>query len=65
MARYCIAQLTCGHCKATIGQTVRAQDPAARLIFDMAAREVRSDTAAKRPALLAALADDGYPTPPL
>lgn len=64
MIRYSIPDMTCGHCKATIEQTVRKLDSAASLMFDMAAREVQIDSTVPQPALLAALAEEGYPATP-
>lgn len=61
MTNYAIPDMSCGHCKATVEQTVRGLDPSATLTFDMAARRVQITTSAAQPALLAALEAEGYP----
>jgi copper chaperone len=65
MTAYSIPEMTCGHCKSAIEKAVRAHDPAATLRFDMAAHQVQIDTTMTQTALLAALADQGYPATPL
>ncbi len=61
MTSYSIPDMSCGHCKAAIDTAVKALDPKATLTFDMAARQVQINTQTAQPALLAALADEGYP----
>lgn len=53
--------MSCGHCVATITETVRELDPAAALQFDREARRVQIDTVLDREVLAKALEEAGYP----
>ena len=60
-----LPDMSCGHCVATITETLREIDPAARLQFDREARRVGIEGGAlPRGALAAALAEAGYPEAP-
>ena len=61
MTRFHIADMSCGHCKATVERTVTAIDEDAELDFDMETREVEIDTTASVAALQEALKAAGYP----
>ena len=61
MTRFHIADMSCGHCRATIEKTVTDLDDDAELEFDMETREVAIDASIPLDALKAALASAGYP----
>jgi len=56
-----LPDMSCGHCVATITETLKALDPAAVLSFDREARRVQVQTPLPREQLVAALAEAGYP----
>ena len=60
MTTLSIPEMSCGHCKATVEQTIKALDPAAALAFDMAARTVAVDGTAAVAAMQTALKAAGY-----
>jgi len=60
-----LPDMSCGHCVATITETLRELDPAARLQFDREARRVSvSGSVLPRERLVAALTEAGYPEAP-
>ncbi len=61
MTRFHIANMSCGHCKATVEKTVSELDDEAELDFDMETREVEIDSSASKDALISALTAAGYP----
>ena len=65
MTTYSVPDMSCGHCKATIEATVRAQDPQAALTFDMPGRTVTVQSTTPEADLRAALDAAGYPATPL
>ena len=61
MHHFQIDDMHCGHCVRSITQAVQQLDPAARLQFDLPARQLAVDTAATSPdALAAAIRGAGY-----
>jgi copper chaperone len=57
-----LPDMTCGHCVKTVTATAQRLDPAARVQTDLATHRVTIDSAViARDALVAALADEGYP----
>ena len=56
-----LPDMSCGHCVATITETLHSLDPTAQLTFDREARRVQVQTQVPREQLAAALADVGYP----
>lgn len=56
-----LPDMSCGHCVATVTETVKQLDPAATLEFDREARRVTVDSAVDPGALAAALTEAGYP----
>lgn len=61
MIEFDVQDMTCGHCAATITQTVQALDPQAQVRIDLAAHRVAVDTTAlSAEQLRAALEDAGY-----
>ncbi len=61
MTRFHIANMTCGHCKASVEKAVTTLDDDAELDFDMETREVEIDSTASKSAILSALDAAGYP----
>jgi len=57
-----IPAMSCGHCVSAVTQAVKALDPAAQVNVDLASKKVVVETTQERQAVLAALADAGYPT---
>lgn len=64
MATFHIPDMSCGHCKATIENTVLAINPEAKIEFDMEARQIKLDGLAETANVQAALAAVGYPATP-
>ncbi|HEY4079830.1 MAG TPA: heavy-metal-associated domain-containing protein [Burkholderiaceae bacterium] len=56
-----LPDMSCGHCVATITETLQTLDPAAQLAFNREARRVQVQTLVPREQLAAALAEAGYP----
>jgi len=57
-----IPAMSCGHCVSAVTQAVKALDAAAQINVDLASKKVVVETSQDREAVLAALADAGYPT---
>ena len=64
MAVYDVADMSCGHCVATIEKSIEALDANAAVTCDLAARTVAVTSAADPSAIVAALDDAGYPAVP-
>ncbi|QPF75676.1 heavy-metal-associated domain-containing protein [Roseateles sp. DAIF2] len=56
-----LPDMSCGHCVATVTETVRELDAAATLQFDREARRVAIDSRLERAELARALGEAGYP----
>ena len=56
-----IPDMSCGHCKAVVEQTIAAQDARATVSVDLATRQVDVTSSVGAKILLAALAAEGYP----
>jgi copper chaperone len=65
MIRFEVPDMHCGGCVRRIAKAVQSVDPAARIEADVASREVRVDGSADPAALMAALAEAGYPATPV
>ncbi len=61
MTTFHIPDMSCGHCKATVEETIHAIDPAARIEFDMAARRISVESGTDAARVRTALAEAGYP----
>ncbi|MCF3595025.1 heavy-metal-associated domain-containing protein [Rhodobacteraceae bacterium LMO-12] len=61
MKSFHIPDMSCGHCKSTVENTIHALDPEARVEFDMQARQITLDTMVEAMIVQAALAAAGYP----
>lgn len=57
-----VPAMSCGHCAGAITAAVKSLDPAAQVQVDLPAKKVVVQTAQERQAVVAALADAGYPT---
>lgn len=60
MTTFSIPDMSCGHCKATVENTIKSLDPAASLVFDMPARTVAVQSTAAIDAMRTALKAAGY-----
>lgn len=52
--------MTCGHCEKAVTQALQRTDPAASVRIDRAQNRVEVDSTAERPALQAAIQEEGY-----
>jgi copper chaperone len=57
-----LPDMSCGHCVATVTETVQGLDRQARLEFDREARRVQVESQLARGPLAQALAEAGYPS---
>lgn len=65
MTDFSIPDMTCGHCKKVVEETLLGLDAAARITVDLEAHKVAVDTEAPVEAMVAALRDAGYEARPL
>lgn len=61
MTTYDVPDMSCGHCKAAINETLHSLDPKARIDFDMNARRISVDSSLTGERITEALAAIGYP----
>lgn len=61
MIKLHIPDMSCGHCAGVVTRTVKELDQDAAIGFDMPARTVELSTTATQDAVLASLAEAGYP----
>jgi copper chaperone len=59
--RFTLPDMSCGHCVAAVTQALKAVDTQARVEVDLATRTAEVDSIEPRDALVAALAEAGYP----
>lgn len=52
--------MTCGHCVKAVTRAVQEQDAAAQVEVDLAARQVRVQSALEAERILTAIRDEGY-----
>ena len=64
MIRFQVPDMHCGGCVRRVTKAVQSVDPAARVEADVPSREVRVEGSADPAALMAALAEAGYPATP-
>jgi copper chaperone len=55
-----VSGMTCEHCAKAVTAAVRTIDPEATVTVDLATGNVRTNSAAPRPAIAAAIEDAGY-----
>lgn len=58
---FTLPDMSCGHCKSTVTQTVQRVDPAARVDVDLGTKQVRIESQRPADAFSRALAEEGYP----
>lgn len=61
MLRFTVPGMTCGGCARRVTNAILSVDPAAEVVTDPAARDVKVTTRADEQALVTALAEAGYP----
>ncbi len=61
MLRLHVPNMTCGGCAKSVTRALQSVDPQARIETDPPGREVRIESAVDESALLAVLAEAGYP----
>lgn len=52
--------MTCGHCVKAVTRAVQALDAGAKVDIDLAAKQVRVDSALAQEQVLAAIREEGY-----
>jgi copper chaperone len=61
MTLFSIPDMSCGHCKAAVEAAVASVDPGAQVRVDLPGRRAEVESRAPLAALIAALAEAGYP----
>lgn len=61
MFQFTVPAMTCGGCARRVTNAILSVDPEAKIITDPPARDVKVTTRADEQALVAALAEAGYP----
>ena len=61
MHQFHLPDMSCGHCVATITETLLELDPQAGIEIDREQRELRVQSALAREPIAAALTEAGYP----
>lgn len=62
--KYRVPDMSCGHCKASIEKAIETLDPAASIAVDLEAKTIDVSTEKPSTAVLATLADIGFPALP-
>jgi copper chaperone len=62
--KYHVPDMSCGHCKASIEKAIETLDPAASIAVDLEAKTIDVSTGKPSTAVLATLADIGFPALP-
>jgi copper chaperone len=65
MTRFTVPDMSCSHCTATIEKSIRAVDPAAKVVCDLASHTVAIDSALNAGALGSAIRGAGYDATPV
>ncbi len=60
MITFQVNDMTCGHCVATVTKAVKALDAGAQVDIDLAAHQVRVESASPAAQVEAAIRDAGY-----
>jgi len=58
---FTLPDMSCGHCKSTVTQTVQRIDPAARVEVDLGTKQVRIESRLPPADFARALSEEGYP----
>jgi len=61
MFQFTIPDMTCGNCARRVSEAIHSVDPAAQIVTDPPARDVKVTTSADKQAIIAALTYAGYP----
>ncbi len=61
MFEFQIPSISCGHCIKAVTEAVQSVDAQAKVQVDLAQHQVTVETSAQRAAIVAALAEAGYP----
>ena len=61
MQQYEVPAMSCEHCVRVITETIRSLDPGAQVSADLPSHSVKVETEQPRLAVIAALAEAGYP----
>jgi copper chaperone len=61
MQSFEIPAISCGHCARAVTEAVHAADPAAQVQVDVASKRVSVESQVPREAIVAQLAEAGYP----
>ncbi len=58
--RFSVPEMSCGHCRSSIEEAVKAVDPKAKIGFDAEKRAVVIDSAVDQASLQSAISTAGY-----
>ena len=61
MMKFILPDMSCGHCVATVTETVKSLDPSAEVKVDLASKAVSVETTAPRAEVAKRLEEAGYP----
>jgi len=61
MTQLAVQNMTCGHCRSAVERAILTLDPAARVTVDLPGGTIVVTGGATAPAIIAALAAEGYP----
>ena len=61
MFEFQVPSMSCGHCVKAVTQAVQSVDAQAKVQVDLAQQQVTVETSQEREAIVAALAEAGYP----
>ena len=61
MFEFQVPSMSCGHCVKAVTQAVQSVDAQAKVQVDLAQHQVTVETSQEREAIVAALAEAGYP----
>jgi len=61
MIEFQVDAMSCGHCVQAVTKALKAADPQAAVVVDLAAHRVQVESQKDRAALAAALTEAGYP----
>ena len=60
-----VENMTCGHCVRAVTEAIRRLDPKADVSAELEAGRLHVNSTADKVAIVAALAEEGYPASPL
>lgn len=62
MYEFEIQNMTCGHCASTVEKAIKAADPHATAVIDLAAKTAKVETELEPSTISAAIETAGYPS---